>query len=351
MRSSSTAALAAAIILLSGCRRDTLQAPPNEAPEQRSFGTLPGNVVTVLVATDEQRGVVQANTKEAHTVTYRMGLPKGKPQEIQNGEYLGLVGLPGKDQFFLVQHDQSTASFWLYDFDGRLLRHLSTAYKSDEPGVPYCQASSEIVLCAAEQPGMTQDSPDYDGLGFSAVQVADMKSGTITLIRHPGTKHFGYDSRKREILVSEVLNENSHEHDTLVFSLAGKLMGRRKGIRGTLMSPSGRYYLPHTHEYPLPWEVYDAQSNLPILKFNVSSEETMRGDYATPGEWNSKKENLLVVFKMHGQGDASTSNLEVYDLEKKSVIRKLPGSGFMGWTQGGDKLIFLRDREITLVQP
>ncbi len=247
-------------------------------------------------------------------------------------------------QFVVVESGEKSKHLTVFGTNG------NRQSEADIPGGGYgCDGTIDLALvCETDLPGLTDDSPNYDPLGFTAVQVVDLRTKEVHLFpasRDQRAVYMRYLDRR--IYISDLLNENDGNLRVTVYDLNGQKLKTLTGLHGILYSPNRRYYLPNLHDSPLPWEIYDASTNQAVRRFNADP-SPVANVYYDYGEWNPTKDDLLLV-------DAHAINGEkqlefVYSVTQGKRVLELPSMQSCAWSPHGESLVCLHEGSFVLLQ-
>ena len=295
---------------------------------------LNGNIVSIHLSQDLDRLIAVTTQSNTHRSVFLVG-PKHQSKLIAKGEYLAVIPIARQDRFVVAKPNGKMTAFTLYDFEGN---SIASADLEASMTWPSCEAIEAVLVCAADRPELTEDSPDVDPLGSSAFAIIDMERKTTKLVVHSFKTYFA-DPSSKWILLGDQLNENNGNLRVTFYDLAGHEKGESKEMHGTRLSASGRYYIPQLHEGGLPWEVYDHKTNTPIMAFHNG-----KVDYYENG-WNPVNDDLLVV------RSTESPTIQICNI-RISKCSAIPGEGeFEEWTSDGSKIVVFDNQKVRVITP
>jgi hypothetical protein len=214
-------------------------------------------------------------------------LPQGSLSTLGHFKLASILTFDKFRQFVVVESGEKSKHLTVFESNGNRQSEF------DIPGGGYgCDGTIDLVLvCETDLPGLTEDSPDYDPLGFTAVQIVDLQTKKVRLFptsRTQRTANVRYVDGK--IYASDLMSENNGKLSVIVYDLTGRTLKNLTDLHGILFSPNRRYYLPNLHEEPLPWEIYDASTNQAVRRFNAEQTSVTK-IYYDYGEWNPTKDD------------------------------------------------------------
>ena len=175
--------------------------------------------------------------------------------------------------------------------------------------------------------------------GFNILGVLDVSSRQVTTSRlRSWTEHFAYcGSRSR--LYFEHWPGHTFPPGTDEYDDRGTYIGT-SSVAGPL-SANCRYSVmwPSAHG-PTDWGVYDTRSGVAVLEYKY---DWGANDYPRDaplrqfGVWNPRYDNLLTIRNFGAE------NTEVYDLDRRKMIRSFPGVWKHSWSADGNSLISVRN--------
>ncbi len=334
-----------ALVSSTGCHQ--------EPTRPRSVTLPPGSydpvAVAVCPAGETLVFVSQRESPSADPLVYHrsvsiLDLRTGKLREVFRGGVGGLVAAPTPHLFALTtltkEGDRSHLVL-LHDW-GSLqgtVPHPNAAWFD-----PHWSQDGKFLAFPMDRPDVTEDSPEYNPLGFTAVGILEV--ATLQLRWFPVETpayymHFAsFDDR---IYVSHALNEGS-EHQApvgvTVYDVTGQRVASTHERWGTYFSPRGQYYLPHLHEGGLPFEIYEARTNHPVRTFPGVNSRT--GEYFVYGPWNPTNDDLVMI--RHSVREAE--RLEVYSISQGKVLRSFPTQSPVTWAPDGKAVIIFEDGKV-----
>lgn len=102
-----------------------------------------------------------------------------------------------------------------------------------------------------------------------------------------------------------------------VYNLNGNITGQRLGMKGTMLSATGVYYLSPQTDPNSPWAVYDAPMHRVVREFNRPGKNVEPLTYL---RWNPKNDRWLAVRRTAADG---LYYLEVIDAESGKTLRTI----------------------------
>jgi hypothetical protein len=323
-----------------GCNR------PVSKDDGKKVIKLPGkaqNVVQFILSRNNDAVFYTAFLENSGQQAFLFRVADQKAQMLDSGGYLTPFRI-GADRVGIVVGKRGNQELKVYSFARGLEKSYPIPKEWSDIGSA-CTGTERAVVCSMDQPGVTEDSSEINFLGPTAEGVVDLKDGVTRWFSIPDPSYYDY-VRADQIYVSNQINENQNKLTVTIFDLKGKKLKTASDRKGTMLSHSGRYYLPQLHEGGLPWEIYETKTNKPIYAFTPDDGGRNEQYY---GEWSPTDDDLLTI-----DIDESTKGAEfttqVYSTSQRRVIRSFPKSkaGRVGgyayaWSHDGKFLVFYRD--------
>jgi hypothetical protein len=269
-------------------------------------------------------------------------------RRLTEGQESGSMVLAGDhSSVFWTAVDKSSPVASQFDLKGNLNSVLRFPKNMDGKPPRWCSASTQILVCADDYTGLSEDSPDYNPLGFTAITIMDFQARKSSQFRVAlPAHHFFYEATKARVMVSRELNENASDGLVTSYSLDGKVLSRFRQ-KGTNYSAHGQFYVPQLHEGALPWEIYDAKDHKILSSFNHFKNEAEFYDYFM--SWNPRRDNLVLISRAYNSAENENRNhVFVFDPKARKVVREFPGSTqIVSWNADGTQLLLFKNGEFT----
>jgi hypothetical protein len=294
---------------------------------------------TAIFTTDSPFLVIKAANDAYHRSVYSWQ-PGKAPILIVKGRDLDITRL--SDNIFAA---------WFSDDDQEQIVTLNGKKIVSQPlvlpnggprGWGSCEGDSHQVVCIGDRPGMTEQDKDYDETGFTAVLVVNLATRQTDWFSVGDRTHFRFDQKRQMVYVVDWDSPSPHV-PVEAFDLSGKNRGRTQ-LRDVMpSSPTGQYVESLTEDGSESWEVYEAATMKPLIKFNCDEAGCKEGDNDyTP--WNPKFAHQIVVNRSggaYGKGGAC----DIYELSPPHLLKTVPCEGLpvYDWTRDGREVVTLQE--------
>lgn len=311
-----------------------------EEPHSKVFALPPGKYKPAYIAVCASGdAIVFSHPTDAYYKTqlvYVFRLSTGELKDVYRGGINSIIAAPVPHIFILEVARGDPPHVLLLQDDGKLRNRV------DHP-IAYAQWSRDgkYIVFPTDRPDVTEDSPDFNPNGFTAVGILDVETLRLRWfpVRLPAySVHLAlFDNR---IYVSDRPAGYGEDPRVTVYDLTGKMLGVAEGLRGNYFSASGRYYVPPLHE-ALSFSIFERSTNRPMRSFPGLEEQ--KGEYYVYRQWNPIYDDLIVLERrlLSKNGMREQTQLEVYSVSQDKPLRTFPESPW-AWAPAGKALVIFR---------
>jgi hypothetical protein len=292
---------------------------------------------TGIFTTDSPFFVIKAANDAYHRSVYSWQ-PGNTPVLIIEGSDLDLTRL--SDNTFAVWFSDGHQEQIVTLNENKVISRPLVLPNGGPRGWRACEGDSHYVVCMGDRPGMKEQDRDYDEMGFTAVLVVELATRKINWFPVGDRTRIRFDRKHEMIYVVDWDSASSHG-PVEAFDLAGKDRGPAPWREILPSSPAGQYVESLAEDGSESWEVSEASTMAPLLRFNCEQAGCREGDNYE-ALWNPKFTDQIVAIRIggaYGKGGAC----DIYQLSPPRPLKTVPCVGLpdYDWSRNGRELITL----------